>query len=423
MDEREASPEPETCAALADVFREHASRLTATLAVYLGDFSLAEECMQDALLAAIERWTRDGIPTQPAAWLLTAARRRALDCLRRETRYRDKLAVLERAGELSHAHADAEAHLALIFTCCHPALSREAQVALTLRAVMGFTTDQIASAFLTSEATVAQRIVRAKRKIVEARIPFRVPAESERQARLDQVLAVLYLVFNEGYLSSSGASVASRGLAQEAAWLAALLSHLMPEEPEALGLLALMRLHLARADARFNAAGGLILLRDQDRRRWDRVAIADAAALIERAAAMRRPGPYQLQAAIAACHCESPSWDATDWPQIVALYDRLLVYTPSPVVRLNRAIAVAQSAGPRAALDDLDRLATPLARYHLFHATRAELLRAVGSLDEARAADLEALRLTHNPAEQALLRFRLGEREPGAGARDATPPL
>ncbi|HEY7983086.1 MAG TPA: DUF6596 domain-containing protein, partial [Ktedonobacterales bacterium] len=370
---------------------------------------LAEECIQDALLAAIEHWPRAGVPTQPAAWLLTAARHKALDRLRREARYRDKLALLEGAGGgAPHAHADAEAHLALIFTCCHPALSREAQGALTLRAVMGFTTGQIASAFLTSEATVAQRIVRAKRKIVEARIPFRVPAESERRVRLEPVLAVLYLVFNEGYVSSSGAGAASRSLAEEAAWLAALLSHTLPAEPEVLGLLALMRLHLARVAARFGPTGELVLLGDQDRRRWDRAAIAGAVALIERAGALRRPGAYQLQAAIAACHCEAASWEATDWPQIVALYDHLLVLTPSPVVRLNRAIALAQSAGARAALADLDCLAVPLARYHLFHATRAELLRALGRVDDARAADREALRLTRNPAEQALLRRRLG---------------
>jgi RNA polymerase sigma-70 factor (ECF subfamily) len=401
MDEREVP-------ALADIFREHAPRLTAALTSYLGDFDLAEECIQDALLVAIEHWPREGIPTQPAAWLLTAARRKALDRLRRETRYRDKVALLKSASSVKHAHADVEAYLALIFTCCHPALSREAQGALTLRAVLGFTSQQIASAFLTSEVTVAQRIVRAKRKIMEAGIPFRVPADSERQERLDQVLAILYLVFNEGYLSSSGGSAASRSLAEEAAWLAALLSYIMPAEPEVLGLLALMRLHLARAAARFGPTGELILLRDQDRRRWDRAAIADAVALIERAAAMHRPGTYQLQAAIAACHCEAASLEATDWPQIVALYDHLLICTPSPVVRLNRAIALAKTAGPRAGLDELDRLAIPLARYHLFHATRAELLRALGRADAARAADREALRLTRNPAEQALLRRRLG---------------
>jgi RNA polymerase sigma-70 factor (ECF subfamily) len=399
---------PETGTALAGLFREHAPRLTATLTAYLGDFNLAEECVQDAVLAAIEHWPRAGIPNQPTAWLLTAARHKALDRLRRETRYRDKLALLESSGSVTHAHADAEAHLALIFTCCHPALSREAQTALTLRAVMGFTTGQIASAFLTSEAAIAQRIARAKRKIVEAHIPFRIPAISERQERLEPVLTVLFLVFNEGYLSTSGTSAASRSLAEEAAWLAELLSHTLPAEPEVLGLLALMRLHLARAAARFGPTGELVLLRDQDRRRWDQAAIAGAGALIERAAALRRPGLYQLQAAIAACHCEAAAWEATDWPQIVALYDHLLVLSPSPVMRLNRAIARAQYAGPRAALADLNPLAIPLARYHLFHATRAELLRALGRADEARAADREALRLTRNPAEQALLRRRLG---------------
>ena len=298
--------------------------------------------------------------------------------------------------------------LDLIFTCCHPALARDAQVALTLRSVLGLTTAEIARAFLVSEATLAQRIVRAKRKIVDARISFRAPAPDELAERLDEVLAVLYLVFNEGYLASGPDRAARRDLAEEAEWLASLVVRLLPAEPEALGLLALMRLHLARADARFDERGRLVLLRDQDRGRWDRTRVADAVALIERAGALRHPGPYQLQAAIAALHTESPSWAATDWAQIVRLYDLLAAMTGSPVVRLNRAIALREVAGPEPALREVDPLAADLGGYHLFHATRAELLRDLGRRDEARAADLRALELTDNPAERALLEERLG---------------
>jgi RNA polymerase sigma factor (sigma-70 family) len=395
-------------AALAEVFREHAAWLTAAMTAFTGDFDLAEECVQDALLTAIEHWPQEGLPARPAAWLLTAARRKALDRLRRQTVYQEKIALLDAPPRTGAESAWAEDLLALVFTCCHPTLAREAQVALTLRAVMGFTTAEIAAAFLTSQATIAQRIVRAKRTIVAARIPYRVPPEGERAERLEQVLAVLYLVFNEGYLSASGGEPARRNLADEAAWLAALLARQLPAEPEVLGLLALMRLHLARAAARFDADGALVLLRDQDRRLWDRKEIETAVKLIERAAALRRPGPYQLQAAIAACHAEAEAWEVTDWAQIVALYDRLLATTSSPVVRLNRAIALWQIAGPAAALAEVERLAAPLARYHLFHATRGELLRALGRAEEARAADREALRHTRNPAERALLERRIG---------------
>ncbi|HEY7092675.1 MAG TPA: sigma-70 family RNA polymerase sigma factor [Ktedonobacterales bacterium] len=394
--------------ALAEISRERVARLTATMTKLLGDFDLAEESVQDALLIAIERWPRSGVPVQPGAWLLTVARRKAIDRLRREAKYQEKLALLQTSQTETDDRVSAEEYLRLVFTCCHPALSQAAQVALTLRAVMGLTTAEIASAFLCPEATIAQRIVRAKRKIVEANIPYSLPAEPEWESRLDGVLTVLYLVFNEGYLSAGSGLVSRRNLAEEAAWLVSHLALNAPNDPEILGLLALMRLHLARAEARIDGNGELALLRDQDRQRWDRRAIADADALIERAAALRRPGRYQLQAAIAACHATADSWEATDWPQILALYERLCLYDVSPVARLNRAIALGQVCGAEAALVEVDRLAKALGKYHLFHATRGELLRALGRMVEARAADEVALELTQNPAERALLRRRLG---------------
>lgn len=375
--------------------------------------------MQDAIVSALEHWPSEGIPEVPAAWLLTVARRKGIDRLRRETRYRQKLAVLEEeaaravvdpAAPRSEGMASVQAddRLELIFTCCHPALSRDAQVALTLRSVLGLTTPEIAKAFLVPEATLAQRIVRAKRKIAEAGITFRAPEPRELPERLDQVLAVLYLVFNEGYLSSRSDRAARRDLAEDAEWLASLLASLVPDEPEVLGLLALMRLHLARASARFDEHGRLVLLRDQDRSRWDRRRIDDGIRLVERAGALKRPGPYQLQAAIAAVHAEAPAWEATDWPQILRLYDALLAASGgSPVVRLNRAIALRQVAGPELALCEVDAIADDLDRYHLLHATRAELLRDLGRADDARDADRRALELTDNPAERVLLEERI----------------
>ncbi|TMF43228.1 MAG: sigma-70 family RNA polymerase sigma factor, partial [Chloroflexi bacterium] len=316
-------PQSATGAALTTVFREEAGRLTAALVRALGDFDLAEELVQEALLEAVEHWPADGIPQKPGAWLLTTARRKAADQFRRRARYREKLAQLE--GEAMGVDTvEGDDRLRLIFTCCHPALSREGQVALTLRAVAGLTTAEIARAFITSEATIAQRIVRAKRKIVEANIPYRGPAEHEIAERVDEVLAVLYLMFNEGYLATAGSRASRRDLAEDAAWLAGLMVRLMPKQPEALGLLALMRFHLARAEARFDEAGGLMLLQDQDRARWDRERIASGISLLQRAAGLRRPGPYQLQAAIAACHAGAASWAQTDWQQIIALYDALL---------------------------------------------------------------------------------------------------
>jgi predicted RNA polymerase sigma factor len=330
------------------------------------------------------------------------ARRRGLDVLRRESRYRDKLALVAWPTEPEPGD-----RLRLIFTCCHPALPRTAQVALTLRVVCGLTTAQIAKAFLIPESTVGQRITRAKRKISGAGIPYRIPDADELGDRLAEVLAVIYLVFNEGYLSSGGGQAQSRDLTDDAEFLAALLHHLMPAEPEVAGLLALIRLHRARAAARFDHNSEIVQLQRQDRSLWDHEVIADAGRLIARAAALKRPGPYQLQAAIVACHAEAKRWEDTDWLQIVVLYDMLLHLAPSPVTRLQRAIAARYVIGPAAALRDVDALADHLDGYHLFHATRAELLRDLGRAGQARAADERALTLTANPAERSLLRQRL----------------
>lgn len=388
---------------LAEVVRDEAGRVTAALIRRFGDFDLAEECSQDALVAALESWPRDGIPDRPGAWLLTVASRRALNRLARDKQYRKKLGELGREPRPE----EEEDRLRLILTCCHPALSREAQVGLTLRAVCGFTTAEIARAFLASEATVAQRLVRAKHKIAAAGIPYRVPSGSELGERLSEVLAVLYLLFNEGHLSTRGGAPFQRDLAEDAAWLTALLSRLLPEEPETLGLLALMKLHLARGGSRFNESGDMVLLADQDRARWNRALIAEAITLIEHAARFGRPGPYQIESAIAACHAEAPSFDATDWHQIVVLYDMLLALAPSPVVKLNRAIAVWKIEGPEPALHDLEDIAAELDGYYLLHATRGELLSELGRREQARAEQLRALDLTENPAERSLLQRRL----------------
>jgi RNA polymerase sigma factor (sigma-70 family) len=398
--------------ALATVFQEEAGRLAASLVRVLGDFAVAEEVVQDSLLVAWERWQADGVPGNPAGWLWTVARRRALDVARRDARYQAKLAML---AALPGAPDDADRQddrLALIFTCCHPALSHEAQVALTLRTVSGLSVGQIARAFVMSQAATMQRLTRARRKIAVAGIPYRVPDADHLAERLAAVLAVIYLTFNEGYLTSGGDDPQRRDLTQDAEWLAGLLAGLMPAEPEVLGLLALIRLHRARAMARFDSGGRLVLLADQDRTLWDHAAIAEAADLVLRAARMRRPGPYQIQAAIVACHAEARSPQETDWPQILLLYDALTVYLPTPVVALHRAIAHGQVAGPAAALADLDALGGTLGAYHLFHATRAELLRELGRTAEARRADEQALSLTANPAERALLEQRLSRQPP-----------
>jgi RNA polymerase sigma factor (sigma-70 family) len=389
------------------VIREEAGRLTAALVRLTGDFALAEDLMQDAVVAAMRRWPQSGAPVDPAGWLLATARRRAIDHWRRQRRYEEKLALLVRDGPAPERMDEVDDRLRLLFTCCHPALGREAQLALTLRAVIGLTTPEIAHAFLTTEPAVAQRIVRAKRKIVEAGIPYRVPAPDQLEARLDEVLAVIYLMFNEGYLASVGPTPDRRDLADDAEWLARLLVGLVPQSPEAVGLLALLRLQRARRAARFDAGGRLVLLPDQDRGLWDRQAISAASEVLLRAMSLGRPGPYQLQAAIAACHAEASSWEATDWRQVLLLYDALIRMTPTAVVRLNRAIALSHGVGPAEALEEVEPLEPALRGYHLYHATRAELLRRLGRPAEAREANDRALALTRNPAERRLLEERL----------------
>jgi RNA polymerase sigma-70 factor (ECF subfamily) len=388
---------------LARVVRDHAGRLAGSLVSLLGDFSAAEDLVQDAVEIALKRWPVEGIPDRPDAWLFTVAKRRGLDVLRRQQNYRAKLAELQHLDPQPAAPDD---RLRLIFTCCHPALAREAQIALTLRVVCGLTTAQIAAAFLASESAVAQRITRAKRKITDAGIPYRIPNDDELPERLTEVLTVIYLLFNEGYLSSTAERVHSRDLVDDAEWLTALLHGLLPNEPEVAGLLALIRLHRARTAARFTPTGDLILLEDQDRTLWDHAAIAEATALLTRTARRHHaPGPYQLQAAIAACHSEAPTWSETDWPQILVLYDMLLTLQPSPVTCLHRSIAVSYVEGPAVALAELDPLA--LDSYPLFHATRAQFLRDLGRDADARQADEQAAELTTNPAQLDLLRERL----------------
>jgi RNA polymerase sigma factor (sigma-70 family) len=394
-----------TQAAIAHVFREEAGRLTAVLVRAIGDFDEAEDLVQDALLAALEHWPAEGVPAKPGAWLLTVARRRAIDRWRRSSHYQELLRQLP--AEPGGGADEPDDRLRLIFTCCHPSLAREAQLALTLRAVLGLTTAEVARALLSTEAAIAQRIVRAKRKIVEARIPYRTPDPGQLAERLDEVLRVLYLLFNEGYLATGGTVAFRRDLTEDAEWLTALLSRLLPDQPEVAGLLVLIRLHRARDRARIGAEGRLVLLQQQDRSLWDRPAIEAATALLERASKAGRPGPYQVQAAIVACHAEAPSWEETDWPQIQALYDVLLRFDPSPIVALNRAIALRYVGGPAGALEALGPLAGPLDRYHHFHATKAELLRALGRSAEAKAEDLRAIELTANPAERALLQERI----------------
>jgi RNA polymerase sigma-70 factor (ECF subfamily) len=382
----------------------------ARLARQFHDFDLAEEAVQGAVVEALEAWRRGGAPDNPAAWLQTAARHNALDLVRRRTRQE---ALAHRAPEVPayDGRSATDERLGLLFACCHPALAPEARLALTLRAVVGMTTPQIARAFLVNERTLAQRIVRAKRKIVTAGIALTVPADDVLSERLADVLAVVALMYNEGYVSSYG-STQDRDLAGDAVWLATVIAASLPREAEAWGLAALLTLQHARAAARFSAAGELVLLADQDRSRWDETAIAAAEEMLDRAAALRATGPFQLRAAIAACHATSPSWEQTDWLQIVTLFDLLSRHDPSPVVRLNRAVALSR-LGPgyvEQALADVDALAGPLDGYHLFHATRAELLTALGRVDDADAANSRALALTGNDAERRLLATRLHRR-------------
>lgn len=390
-----------TEAVLGEVFREEAGRVTASLMRRYGNFELAEDCTQEACVEALRSWPVRGIPTRPGAWLRRVAERRALDRLRRDQRFAAKVRVMP-----FPAPESGDDRLRLMFACCHPALSRDAQVALTLRTVAGLTTAQIASAFLISEASVAQRITRAKRKIVDAAIPFRMPAAADLEDRVAEVLAVLYLMFNEGYLASRWEVAHDSSLAEDATWLAGLVVHVLPTQAELLGLLALFKFQLARVRARFAADGSLVLLADQDRSLWDQEGIREASELLEQAATLDRLGPYQFQAAIASCHALAESWSATDWPLMVRLYDRLLQVQPSPVVRLNRAVALWHVAGAEVALSETDDLVPDLQRYHLLHGTRAELLRELGREDEAQAAWAQALALTLNPAERRHIRAR-----------------
>jgi RNA polymerase sigma-70 factor (ECF subfamily) len=388
-------------AVLTRIVRDHAGRLATSLIRVTGDFATSEDLVQEAIEVALRRWPAEGIPERPDAWLFTVARNRAVDRLRRDANYRDKLALLQWPVQVAP-----DEQLRLIFTCCHPALPRAAQIALTLRIVCGLTTRQIARAFLVPEATVAQRITRAKRKIRDAGIPYRIPDSDDFEARLGEVLAVIYLLCNEGYLSTADRAE-HRELVEDAEFLAGLLHQLMPTEPEVAGLLALIRLHRARAAARFDPGGDLVLLQDQDRDRWDRAAIEGAVRLLESAARRRRPGPYQLQAAIVACHTDAARWEDTDWEQITLLYEMLLHLAPSPVTRLHHAVAVRYSTGAAAALAELDEIADELQTYSLYHATRAELLRDLGDTRRARTEDRRALELTSNPAQQSLLQGRV----------------
>jgi RNA polymerase sigma-70 factor (ECF subfamily) len=394
-------------AVVGRIFREQSGRVVATLIRVFGDIDVAEDAVQDAFAAALRRWPGDGLPPNPGGWITTTARNAAIDRLRRETRERE---LLGEVAVLSPAHDDAglptegepvqDDRLRLIFTCCHPALSTEAQVALTLRLLGGLTTAEVADAFLVAEATMAQRLVRAKRKIKAARIPYRVPEEHQLPDRLRPVLAVVYLVYNAGLAEPVGA--AGRGLCAEAIRLARILADLMPDEPEVAGLLALLLLTESRRPSRTRPDGSLVLLGEQDRSRWDRCLIEEGQAIVRRCLRRDQPGPYQLQAAINAVHADAPTAAQTDWPQIVALYDQLFALAPTPVVALNRAVAIGEVQGPAAALALVDEL--DLDTYYPFHATRADLLRRLGCDEEAAAAYERAAALAPTDAERNFLR-------------------
>ena len=392
---------------LARVVREESGMLVATLTRAFGSLDIAEEAVAEAVEEALRAWRVKGVPPNPGAWLLQAARHNALDRVRRDRGLRERMPALAPPPTASASASEADERIPLLFGCCHPALSPDAQLALTLRAVCGLTTAQIARATFSADAAVGQRIVRAKRKIGAAGIPLRIPEGAERAGRLDIVLATISVMYSEAHLVAGGDASADRDLADDALWLARLVALALPREPEALGLLALLAFHRAREAARA-VEGALVLLPDQDRSRWDQTLLGEARAALERAARVRRPGRWQLQAAIAACHADAPDASATDWLQVLTLYDMLLAYDRSPVVRLNRAVALARIDGPDAALAEVDALSGPLARSHLWHAVRASLLRDLGRRDEALAEDLMALELTANEAERRLLAERAG---------------
>jgi RNA polymerase sigma-70 factor (ECF subfamily) len=407
----------EVRARVEQVYREDSRRILATLIRLLGDFDLAEEALHEAFFVAVERWQRDGVPDNPRTWLVSTGRFKAIDVLRRRARFKASqpllLAQLEELEQADWSGEDVEDdRLRLIFTCCHPALAADAQVPLTLREVCDLTTEEIARAFLSAPAAIAQRIVRAKAKIRDAKIPYQVPSLSELPERLDSVLRVIYLVFNEGYSASGGSELTREDLTREAIRLGRLLMELLPE-PEVMGLLAMMLLHESRRSARTSPDGELVLLDDQDRSLWDGELIAEGCALVERALTTRRFGPYCLQAAIAAVHAEAPSAAETDWEQIVGLYDVLLRAVPSPVIELNRAVAVAKRDGALAGLNLIEGILArgQLQDYHLAHSARAEFCRQLGRVEEARAAYLRALELTRQEPERRFIEERLSALE------------